>query len=105
MGNKMKSNYNQLNLEFNILFLGKVDYLIKLIEKCKFLKIQEKIKNLIILEYNNSIIQLNLIDINKKDNNSIADCIMMMYYIDDIKSFKEIKNQWEKKLKKRLKLI
>ena len=83
MGNKIKNKNNQLTTEFNINFIGEFSFLIKQIEKCHDLKIQVKSKNAIIVENDICKIKLNLIDINKKDNNSKADCIIMEYDIND----------------------
>ena len=99
--NQIENKIYQLTLEFNFKFIGEFSYLIKLIEKCKHLNLKVKSKNLIVVKNNKCKIKLNLIDINQKDNNNtIADCIMMIYDINDEKGFEEIKLIWEEKLKK-----
>ena len=76
-------------------YLGNNYYLIKLIERGKYLNEGIESKNLI-LPHNDNEIKLNLIDINEKDNNSKTDCIIMEYDINNEKSFEEIKLLWEK---------
>ena len=99
MRNKIQNEKIKPNINFNVKYLGNNYYLIKFIEKGKYLNEGIESKNLI-LPHNDNEIKLNLIDINEKDNNSKTDCIIMEYDINNEKSFEEIKLLLEKKLKK-----
>ena len=98
--NKIENKIDQTTLEFNVIFIGEFSYFIELIERYQQLKMLAKSKNSIILDNNINKIKLNLIDIDKKDKNLIIDCIIMLYDINDDKSFEDIKLLWEEKLYK-----
>ena len=111
MGNKMSENKILSEKEFNIKFIGKIkkggnSYLIKLIKDSKKyfnIKIRsEKGFDRIIYKNGNKKFTLNLIDTNKniENNKFIADCIILEYYINDIKSFEDVKILNNEKLKK-----
>ena len=98
MGNQMKNKKSQSNDEFNIKIVGEKSNLIKLIESYNYLNMKLKSKNLLILEKNNKKIKLNIKNINKKDKNFKADCVIMEYDINQEKSFEKIKLLWKEKL-------
>ena len=111
MGNKINDKKIITKREFNIKFIGEIkkgenSYLIKLIKDSKKyfnIKIKsEKSNDIIIYKYDNHKFKLNLIDTNKnkENNNCKADCIIMEYDINDIKSFEEIKIIYNEKYKK-----
>ena len=97
MGNQMKNKKSQSNDEFNIKIVGEKSNLIKLIESYDYLNMKLKSKNLLILEKNNKKIKLNIKNINKKDKNFKADCVIMEYDINKEKSFEKIKLLWKEK--------
>ena len=109
--NKNINNYKDLYLKFksyNIKFIG-VDTtknkshlfdIIKKNEKLLEYKILLKSNDIITLKAENN--KLNLIDTNKNTNLLIdyrADCIILEYYKNDIKSYEYIKTCWNEKLK------
>ena len=96
----MKETNNQSIIEYDIKLVGGCSNLVKLIKKSKNLNILNKSNNSIIIEKNNNKIKLNLINVNKKDYNSMKGCIVLEYDINDKKSFDEIKHLWEEHLKK-----